>query len=141
RPSLYANPEILRAVQAIADRRLADLKNHDWVRRVRRALEPRLASPCQVGEIARDLGTSRRSLQRQLAALGTSFAALLDHVRQERSLELVKDPGVTVASIAAQVGFTDSRAFVRAFRRWTGESPSAFRAKAGEDTAQRAPVA
>ena len=36
---------------------------------------------------------------------------------------------MTVVAIAAQVGFADSRAFVRAFRRWTGLSPSAYRAK------------
>jgi AraC-like DNA-binding protein len=132
RVSLFANPDIFESVRAIAEQRLAELGSPDCVRQVRKALAPLLSGACRVEDVARQLGLSRRSLQRRLAAEGSSFATVLDQTRRERALALIQRRGVTVAAIASDVGFADPRAFVRAFHRWTGLTPSAFRAAAGK---------
>lgn len=129
RQSLYANAEVLRALQAIADRRLGELRSPTWVLKVKATLEPRLAAGSSLDDIAQELSVTRRTLQRKLAAERSSFARVLDQSRRERSLELIQDRGMTVAAIASAVGFADSRAFVRAFRRWTDLTPSAYRAE------------
>ena len=66
---------------------------------------------------------------RQLAEEGTSFSAVHDRVRTERALELLQDAETTIASVGSQIGFNDVREFRRAFKRWTGATPSAARAR------------
>jgi AraC-like DNA-binding protein len=80
-----------------------------------------------VDEAARRLGTSGRSLQRALRAEGTSYAALSDEVRKELALAHLRQRDRTLSEIALLVGFQEVAAFTRAFRRWTGVLPSAFR--------------
>jgi AraC-like DNA-binding protein len=132
RPSLFADRDVFESVRAIAERRLAELRSPAWVLRVRMALAAVLAGSCQIEDIARRLGISRRSLQRKLALEGSSFANVLDQLRRERALALIRRREMTVAAIASEVGFADPRAFVRAFQRWTGLSPSAYRAGPGK---------
>jgi len=79
--------------------------------------------------VAAQLHVSRRTLQRQLAAAGTSLTAELERVRREIALALLRDSSRTVAEIAAQLGFADPSQFTRAVRRWTGETPTELRAK------------
>jgi AraC-like DNA-binding protein len=76
---------------------------------------------------ARKLGKSRRTLQRELHERGTSHKEILDAVRRERALELLGSGALGVAQVADVLGFADPSAFYRAFRRWTGSSPKAFR--------------
>lgn len=76
---------------------------------------------------ARALGASGRTLQRTLQAEGTTYQAVGDEVRRDLSLGYLRDPQRTVSEIAFLLGFNEVAAFTRAFRRWTGEAPSAFR--------------
>lgn len=77
--------------------------------------------------IARRLGISPRTLQRRLESEGTSFARVLDDMRRAVALELLADPARSVAEVSRDVGYADQFAFNKAFRRWTGRSPSAYR--------------
>lgn len=76
-------------------------------------------------EAARVLGVSERTLRRRLDEEGTSFRERLDQVRRSRALELLAHEGV--GPVARSLGFVDSRSFQRAFRRWTGMTPSEHR--------------
>jgi AraC-like DNA-binding protein len=78
-------------------------------------------------DVASELHTSTRSLRRRLAEEGTSFRALLDEVRHTLAEELLLSTHMKLSEIAARLGYTESAAFHMAFRRWHGESPSAFR--------------
>jgi AraC-like DNA-binding protein len=92
--------------------------------RVRAALEGEIGGgDPSLGRIARRLAMSERSLHRHLAASGTSFRRLLDDTRRDRALELLDDEGASVLAVASSLGFSDGRAFARAFKRWTGRSP------------------
>lgn len=73
-------------------------------------------------EVAAELGISDRSLRRQLAASGTSFAALHDDVRRQRAVDLLEQ-GTPVAVVADALGFSEPREFRRAFKRWSGVAP------------------
>jgi AraC-like DNA-binding protein len=80
-----------------------------------------------VGHVARRLHVSPRTLQRRLADEGTSLKAVLDEVRREIALTCLRDRGMHAGEVAALLGFSDSSAFHRAFRRWTGVAPSTIR--------------
>ena len=81
--------------------------------------------------IARAMGRSPRTLQRQLADEGTSFAAVRDRALRERAEALLEDPERSVESIALELGFATRAAFARAFRRWTGRAPRGKRSWSG----------
>jgi AraC-like DNA-binding protein len=95
--------------------------------RVRRTLSQMLDEKrTEVDELAKRLGTSKRSLQRSLGELGTSHSEMLDRLRKERAFQLL-DRGLKVADVASELAFTAPSAFFRAYRRWTGTSPKAPR--------------
>jgi AraC-like DNA-binding protein len=106
--------------------------------RVAAALARDLATAAPtVEQIAAELGTSPRSLHRQLAAEGTSYQRVLDGVRRDQAIRAVGD-GEPFKAIAAAVGFADPRAFRRAFKRWTGATPQQFRQRGDSPQPQRA---
>lgn len=82
---------------------------------------------CRREVVARRLGVSARTLQRRLENEGTSFGRVLDETRRQTALELIGDPALSVGDISSGVGYADQFAFNKAFRRWTGRSPSAYR--------------
>ena len=120
------------ALGTLLERHAADLlarlpPREDLVQRVRmqllRALPGELPS---IEAAARALATSPRTLQRALRAGGTTYQAVCDEVRRDLALGYL-DAQRTVSEVAFLVGFSEVAAFTRAFRRWTGEAPSAYR--------------
>lgn len=95
---------------------------------VERVLRQKLQERINIAKVARALGLSERTLRRRLAESDVSFQGLLDGLRKNRALELLENPQVSIEQIAFAVGFTDPHNFRRAFRRWTGTTPSAMRA-------------
>lgn len=75
---------------------------------------------------ASDLGMSGRTLRRKLAEDGTSYQQELDAVRQKLAREYFQRGGQSITELALMLGFSDSSAFAKSFRRWTGMSPSEF---------------
>jgi AraC-like DNA-binding protein len=92
-----------------------------------RLVDQLAGDPSLVG-VARELGVGARTLQRQLNALGLSFQDELEGIRRARALELLRETTSTIERVAAAVGYRDPSNFRRAFRRWMGISPTAFRA-------------
>lgn len=70
---------------------------------------------------------SSRTLKRRLAEQQTTFGELLDEVRKRDSLQLLLNVDRSIDEIAARVGYADPSNFRRAFQRWTGQSPTAYR--------------
>ena len=77
--------------------------------------------------MARQVARSRRTIQRQLYQHCQSYPSLRDSVRREAALDLLVNTRQTCEAIAATLGFSEPSAFSRAFRRWTGRSPGAYR--------------
>ena len=79
--------------------------------------------------LASRLKMSVRTLNRALAAEGTSYRHLLEQLRHDLAVRHLADKRLSVTEIAFLLGFSELSAFHRAFRRWTGHAPSAFRAQ------------
>ena len=77
--------------------------------------------------IAEPLNISGRTLQRKLAEEGTSFKELLDDVRQELALRYLTASDMSISELTFMLGFVDQSSFSRAFKRWTGQTPSQYR--------------
>src|SRR3546814_1749961 len=95
---------------------------------VRHLLRARMHESPALGDIAAELHLTERTLRRQLLAAGSGFRILHDEVRSERARELLRGSDLPIAQVGASVGFRDAREFRRAFKRWTGTTPSAMRA-------------
>lgn len=78
---------------------------------------------------AKRLSTSTRTLQRALRAAELSYDALLDETRQRLSIEYLGDDRLTVGEVAVVLGYSEPATFYRAFKRWTGVPPGAYRAR------------
>ena len=97
------------------------------VREVRRIL---LRTPCQFPDmeaVAEELGISSRTLRRHLSKLGSHFTHIIDDVRQQLAMDYLQDSSLSIDHIASLLGYTEATNFRRAFRQWTGETPSGFR--------------
>lgn len=77
--------------------------------------------------IGGQLGMHRRTLHRRLQAEGTTFRRELDSIRYEYARQLLADTQLPLVKIAAALGYADSTAFIRAFRRWSGTTPLRWR--------------
>lgn len=82
-----------------------------------------------IAAVARDLGTSERTLQRRITDEGGSFRALVQEARKELSRKLLSDPSTDIAEVACILGFQDTTSFYRAFRGWEGSTPQAWRSR------------
>lgn len=78
---------------------------------------------------ARSINTSTRTLQRTLQAAELSYDALLDETRQRLSMEYLGDDRLTIGDVAVVLGYSEPATFYRAFKRWTGAPPGAYRAR------------
>lgn len=97
-------------------------------REVRRVLASRMAAgDTEIESVARTLATSTRSLQRRLAGAGFSYQQLLDNTRRDAAREYLSDARLSISEVAYLVGYSEPAAFIRAFKRWNGVSPQAFR--------------
>lgn len=84
----------------------------------------------EVAQVASVLLMSERTLKRRLQEEGTSFQALLDQVRQRDAQQLLSNPALPIKQVAEAVGYADPANFARAFAKWTGLSPRAWRHRA-----------
>lgn len=85
-----------------------------------------------LSEVARELGMSGRTLQRRLADQEATYQSLVDDARRKLAVRLLgQDGDATLSEVAFMTGFADQSAFTRAFKRWTGQTPGAFRAASG----------
>ena len=123
-PDPVVEAAMLRYVEEMSSR----LSSQGTAGRVRRHILDAL----QTGEpaienLARELGTTPRTLQRRLREEETSFQEVLDEVRREVALTHMRSRRVTIDEVAFLLGFEKPNSFHRAFKRWTGVTPGEFR--------------
>lgn len=107
---------------------LANQPSPDLVEQVKRRVQLLLGSgDISVERIATPLNISPRHLRRKLSQDGTSYEQLVDEVRRETAIRMIGEGELSLTSIAYELGFLDPSSFTRAFRRWTGMSPTSFR--------------
>lgn len=121
-PRLYAliHAEARRSIDTVA-------RGPSHAERLKRYLSAR--PPCRIPSMvvtARELGMSVRSLRRRLAEEGVSYRALVQATLEEAAIQALQTPGRSVQEAAVATGFSDSTAFHRAFKQWTGVTPTEF---------------
>jgi AraC-like DNA-binding protein len=77
--------------------------------------------------VAAELSMSPRTLARRLAERGCAFSSLVDQERREKALLLMRSARYTIKDVTERMGYSNTTNFVRAFRRWTGKTPAAYR--------------
>ena len=129
-PCRRTDPSLLSLLDRYAADRLGEPRAATFADRARAALSEELqAGNVSAHDLAGRLKVSVRTLHRTLAAEGTSYRRLLDQLRLDTAERHLLDDRVSVAEVAFLVGFSELSAFHRAFKRWTGSTPSAFRAE------------
>jgi AraC-like DNA-binding protein len=83
----------------------------------------------QAIEVARRLGLSQRSLARRLALEGLTFSEVLERLRSDLAARYLGDDGLSISQIAWLLGYQEVSAFTHAYKRWTGQTPRAARAR------------
>lgn len=81
----------------------------------------------KMADVAQRLAMSERTLHRRLAEKDLSFKALVDTTRRQLAQSLLRQSSYTMSEVAFLTGFSEQSAFQRAFKRWTGQTPTAFR--------------
>ncbi len=124
-----ADPSLHRVLREHAERLLAKLGTGDSLaQRVRaQVLSTLKEGPISAEDVALKMGVTRRTLTRRLRQQGTSFTELLEDVRHKVAIHYLNTSDHTVEDIAFLLGFSESSAFVRAFKRWQGVAPMAYR--------------
>jgi AraC-like DNA-binding protein len=133
RPLPHHCADTVRALETAADAQVRRLAVPSTAGDVRGRVLVRLRARRPVGDvdaIAAELHLGARTLQRRLADERTSFSAVVDEARRDLAMDMLDDGG-TLEHVAAAVGFAHASVLVRAFKRWTGGSPSEHRARRG----------
>ncbi|MET0287399.1 MAG: AraC family transcriptional regulator ligand-binding domain-containing protein [Polyangiales bacterium] len=129
-PLLMADPAAQQLAREQLERELDSIKPPETFKeRVANLLPLDGGGFRSMPEVARLLYMSDRTMKRRLLAEGTSFGDILDEARKARALVLLRSPKLSLHDVAEQVGYSDLSNFTRAFRRWTGVTPSKFRAR------------
>ena len=127
--SPYQDDEMQEVLRSMAERRLLRITQHaPYALRVREVLV-REAWPhrTDMQSVARALRISVRSLRRRLADEGTPYSELLNEALTTVAKDLLRDASRSIQDVSDAMGFMDKSTFHRAFKRWTGTTPNAYR--------------
>ena len=128
-PIVKADPGLCavldRHAQALIDKYP---RNDTLVERVRTLIKDELSGGnASIERIADTLSMSSRTLQRKLREHGTSHQELLDQMRKDLAMRYLQEREMAICEVAYLLGFSESSALHRAFKRWTGQTPNEFR--------------
>jgi AraC-like DNA-binding protein len=108
-------------------------KNEDsWTARVRRRLRGSIGTSVWpvLDDVAREFHVSATTLRRKLDAEGTSYQGIKDELRRDAAVHHLCGTRLSIADIASALGFQETSAFHRAFKRWSGVQPGEYRRRA-----------
>ncbi|MDQ8038705.1 MAG: AraC family transcriptional regulator ligand-binding domain-containing protein [Pedobacter sp.] len=127
-PLQAANAELVAQGDIIIQRYLNELDQHHALNDVVHKVISKLSSGrFDRVTVAQELGISASTLQRRLAAEGTSFSQLLNDTRRSLAERYLLESRRSIKEVAYSLGFADLSNFTRAFRGWFGQSPREFR--------------
>jgi len=100
---------------------------NSWTARVREAVHQNLVDMPELNDVAAMLDVHPQTLRRRLSAEGTTFKEVKSQVRRDTALHFLGKQGLSIEEIAHRAGFSESSAFIRAFKGWTGVTPYTYR--------------
>lgn len=128
-PFMSVNDELWVEIEADLERQLREQGGTaDFPAQVEAAIRRALnVGPVRVEAICEELGVSRSTMQRQLAAEGQAYQSILNQVRRDLAVRYLSKSTLTPGQVAGLIGFADPKSFHRAFKSWTGKPPERFR--------------
>ncbi len=105
----------------------SDYASNSWTARVRDIVRRNLGDLPELAGIAERLEVHPQTLRRRLSAEGTTFKEIKNQVRRDTALHFLGKQGLSIEEIAHRAGFSESSAFIRAFKGWTGVTPYTYR--------------
>lgn len=103
--------------------------DHELVSSLASQINNNVDQAVRQGQLASAINISDRTMRRRLKALGTSFRQVEQGARYEQAVKLMRNPDLSITDISEELGYSNVRAFRRAFQRWAGMLPSAYREK------------
>ena len=130
-PLTKADPGLGAVLDRHAEELIARYPRADTlVNQVRMIIKHELnGGDASLDRVAGQLSMSGRSLQRKLREHATSHQELLDQLRKDLAMRYLREPEMAICEVAYLLGFSESSALHRAFKRWTGMTPSEFRGR------------
>lgn len=126
-PLPQSSPHSLTLYKKLCEEKSITRNHGDIAWRLSQIIAEDPANPPSLSEAAIKVHCSRRTLSRKLLSQGWRYQQLIDQVREIRARRQLSDPTLAITLIGQQLGYADSSGFHRAFKKWTGLSPSAFR--------------
>lgn len=128
-PFVSVNEDLWTEIEADLERQLQQQAGTaDFPAQVEAAIRRALnMGPVRVEAICEELGVSRSTMQRQLAAAGQAYQEILNRVRRDLAVRYLTKSTLSQGQVAGLLGFADPKSFQRAFKSWTGKPPERFR--------------
>jgi AraC-like DNA-binding protein len=104
-----------------------DYATNSWTSQVRDIVRRQLHAIPELSDVASALEVHPQTLRRRLASEGTTFKDIKNQVRRDTALHFLGKQGLSIEEIAHRAGFSESSAFIRAFKGWTGITPYTYR--------------
>ena len=128
KPIKKADAQTTRLIMEFCEKQLSELNAEvSVVGTVSALIYEQIATPPTLDEAAASIGQSSRSLRRHLQSSGTTYQSILNDARKALAVKLLRETDEPVSAIAYEVGFENPSHFGRAFKKWMGTSPTAFR--------------
>ncbi|HEY9546961.1 MAG TPA: AraC family transcriptional regulator [Solimonas sp.] len=121
-------PETWASARAIAQGQSSQREDSNLLAELQRCIRDALPDGgATLDAIAATLGFSERTLQRRLQSVQLNFQQLVERLRFEAACQYLLQGDLPLTEIGYQLGYSEPSAFSRAFRRWSGVSPLAYR--------------
>lgn len=131
-PLVMSDPIAMQLAREQCERELAALgRDQSFLQRARNALFDDKKGFLSAEQLAQKLHVSSRTLKRQLSLQNTTYSDILEDARCKKAVLLLEQQNLSIEEIAEKLGYSDVANFSRAFKRWTGQSPNAYRKSRG----------
>jgi AraC-like DNA-binding protein len=126
-PLPQSSPQSVTLYKKLCEEKSISRNHGDMAWRLSQIISEDPANPPSLNNAALKVHCSTRTLSRKLLAQGWRYQQLIDQVREIHARRKLSDPTLSITQIGQQLGYADSSGFHRAFKKWTGLSPTAFR--------------
>jgi AraC-like DNA-binding protein len=131
-PIVAADPGALDLMRVTCERALVEREvDESFIESVRRAIVRESGGTRSLAQVADKMEISQRTLTRRLTEHGAKFSALVEHVRRDQALLLLRTSTLSIREIARRLDYANSSTFVRAFRMWMHKTPGEYRRECG----------